>query len=42
MTENKIKYPFLDLGRVNEPFLPAIRRAVERVLADGQIGRAHV
>ena len=36
MTENKIKYPFLDLGRVNEPFLPAIRRAVERVLADGR------
>lgn len=36
MTETNIKYPFLDLRRVNEPFLPAIRRAMERVLADGR------
>ena len=25
-----IKYPFLDLGKVNEPYMDGIREAVER------------
>lgn len=32
----ELKYPFLDLGTVNAPYLGAIREAVDRVLASGR------
>lgn len=31
-----MKYPFLDLGTVNEPYLPELREAVDRVLRSGR------
>ncbi len=31
-----MRYPFLDLGAVNAPLMPEIRKAVERVLASGR------
>ena len=38
-----IKYPFLDLGKVNEPYMDGIREAVERVVCSGRyIGGAEV
>ncbi len=38
-----IKYPFLDLGKVNEPYMDGIREAVERGVCSGRyIGGAEV
>ncbi|MDE6317697.1 MAG: DegT/DnrJ/EryC1/StrS family aminotransferase [Muribaculaceae bacterium] len=33
---NKPRYPFLDLGRVNTPYMPEIEAAVMRVIASGR------